>query len=46
MTPMGRVIDLPSGATPIDFAYRVHTDVGHTCVGAVVNGVMVPLNTE
>ncbi len=45
MTPMGRVIDLPSGATPIDFAYRVHTDVGHTCVGAVVNGVMVPLNT-
>lgn len=46
MTPMGRVIDLPSGATPIDFAYRVHTDVGHTCVGAVVNGTMVPLNTE
>lgn len=45
MTPLGRVIDLPSGATPIDFAYRVHTDVGHTCVGAVVNGVMVPLNT-
>ena len=46
MTPMGRVIDLPSGATPIDFAYRVHTDVGHTCVGAIVNGTMVPLNTE
>lgn len=46
MTPMGRVIDLPSGATPIDFAYRVHTDVGHTCVGAIVNGMMVPLNTE
>ena len=46
MTPMGRVIDLPNGATPIDFAYRVHTDVGHTCVGAVINGLMVPLNTE
>lgn len=46
MTPKGRVIDLPNGATPIDFAYRVHTDVGHTCVGAVVNDVMVPLNTE
>jgi GTP pyrophosphokinase len=46
MTPKGRVVDLVSGATPIDFAYRVHTDVGHTCVGAVVNGVMVPLNTE
>ncbi len=46
MTPMGRVIDLPNGATPIDFAYRVHTDVGHTCVGSLVNGTMVPLNTE
>ena len=46
MTPKGRVIDLPNGATPIDFAYRIHTDVGHTCVGAVVNDVMVPLNTE
>ncbi|MDD6258371.1 MAG: TGS domain-containing protein, partial [Erysipelotrichaceae bacterium] len=46
MTPKGRVIDLPNGATPIDFAYRVHTDVGHTCVGAIVNGIMVPLNTE
>lgn len=46
MTPMGRVIDLPSGATPIDFAYRIHTDVGHTTVGAIVNDAMVPLNTE
>lgn len=45
MTPMGRVIDLPNGATPIDFAYRIHTDVGHTAVGAIVNNAMVPLNT-
>lgn len=46
MTPKGRIIDLPNGATPIDFAYRVHTDVGHTTVGAIVNNAMVPLNTE
>ena len=46
MTPKGRVIDLPQGATPIDFAYRIHTDVGHTTVGAIVNDAMVPLNTE
>ncbi len=46
MTPKGRVIDLPNGATPIDFAYRIHTDVGHTTVGAIVNDVMVPLNKE
>ena len=46
MTPKGRVIDLPVGSTPIDFAYRVHTEVGHTMVGALVNGVLVPLNTE
>ena len=46
MTPKGRVIDLPNGATPIDFAYRIHTDVGHTAVGAIVNDAMVPLNTE
>lgn len=46
MTPKGRVIDLPNGSTPIDFAYRIHTDVGHTTVGAIVNDVMVPLNTE
>ncbi|MCI6700126.1 MAG: bifunctional (p)ppGpp synthetase/guanosine-3',5'-bis(diphosphate) 3'-pyrophosphohydrolase [Solobacterium sp.] len=46
MTPKGRIIDLPPGSTPIDFAYRVHTDVGHQTVGALVNGIMVPLNTE
>lgn len=46
MSPKGKVIDLPNGATPIDFAYRIHTDVGHTTVGAIVNDAMVPLNTE
>lgn len=45
MTPQGRVIDLPRGATPIDFAYRVHTDLGHRCRGAKVDGQLVPLNT-
>jgi GTP pyrophosphokinase len=45
LTPQGRVIDLPKGATPIDFAYHVHTDLGHRCRGAKVDGVMVPLNT-
>ena len=45
MSPMGRVIDLPNGATPLDFAYRIHTEVGHQTVGATVNGVIVPLNT-
>jgi GTP pyrophosphokinase len=44
LTPQGRVIDLPRGATPIDFAYHVHTDLGHRCRGARVNGVMVPLS--
>ena len=44
-TPKGRVIELPSGSTPVDFAYHIHTRVGDTCVGALVNGVMVPLNT-
>ncbi|MCL2075430.1 MAG: bifunctional (p)ppGpp synthetase/guanosine-3',5'-bis(diphosphate) 3'-pyrophosphohydrolase [Betaproteobacteria bacterium] len=46
LTPQGRVIDLPRGATPIDFAYRVHTDLGHRCRGARVDGVLTPLNTE
>ena len=45
-TPAGDVIDLPSGSTPLDFAYRVHTDLGHNTVGAVVNGKLMPLNTQ
>lgn len=45
LTPQGRVVDLPAGATPIDFAYHVHTELGHRCRGARVNGAMVPLNT-
>jgi GTP pyrophosphokinase len=43
-TPKGEVIDLPSEATPIDFAYRIHTDVGNRCMGAKINGKMEPLN--
>ncbi len=45
LTPQGRVVDLPRGATPVDFAYRLHTDVGHHCRGAKVDGHLVPLNT-
>lgn len=45
-TPKGMLIALPRGATPIDFAYAVHTDVGDTCVGAKVNGRVMPLMTE
>jgi GTP diphosphokinase / guanosine-3',5'-bis(diphosphate) 3'-diphosphatase len=45
-TPKGRVLELPRGATPVDFAYAVHTEVGHQCVGAKVNGHMVALRHE
>jgi GTP diphosphokinase / guanosine-3',5'-bis(diphosphate) 3'-diphosphatase len=45
-TPKGQVKQLPRGATPIDFAYSIHTDVGHQCVGARVNGKMVPLRAR
>ena len=45
LTPQGRVVDLPKGSTPVDFAYHVHTELGHRCRGARVDGVMVPLNT-
>ena len=44
-TPKGRVVVLPTDSTPVDFAYRIHTEVGHTCTGSIVNGKMVPLNT-
>ncbi|MEO8629012.1 MAG: bifunctional (p)ppGpp synthetase/guanosine-3',5'-bis(diphosphate) 3'-pyrophosphohydrolase [Betaproteobacteria bacterium] len=44
LTPQGRVIDLPKGATPVDFAYHVHTELGHRCRSARVDGVMVPLH--
>jgi len=45
LTPQGKVIDLPHGATPVDFAYHVHSALGHRCRGAKVDGMMVPLNT-
>lgn len=45
LTPQDKVIDLPRGATPLDFAYRLHTDLGHRCRGAKVDGQMAPLNT-
>jgi GTP pyrophosphokinase len=46
LTPKGDVKTLPRGATPVDFAYRIHTDVGHRCTGAKVNGRLVPLSTK
>jgi len=45
-TPKGEIKDLPKGATPLDFAYQIHTDLGHQCVGAKVNGRLVPLNYQ
>ncbi|MDR2924800.1 MAG: bifunctional (p)ppGpp synthetase/guanosine-3',5'-bis(diphosphate) 3'-pyrophosphohydrolase [Azoarcus sp.] len=46
ISPMGRIFSLPNGSTPVDFAYAVHTDVGHRCVGCRVNSDYKPLNTE
>ena len=45
-TPKGKVIELPQGATPLDFAYKIHTGVGDSCVGALVNNNLVPLSTQ
>lgn len=46
LTPMARIIELPKGATPLDFAYHLHTEIGHRCRGAKVNGQIVPLTAE
>ena len=45
-SPKGDVLNLPAGSTPVDFAYRIHTEVGHRCIGSKVNGRMVPLDYE
>ena len=44
-TPKGRIVELTSGSTPVDFAYKIHTDLGHRCIGAKVNGKLVALDT-
>ncbi len=46
LTPKGDALDLPEGATPVDFAYAIHSDIGHQCAGARINGKIMPLNTE
>ena len=46
LTPQGKIVELPNGSTPIDFAYRIHTEVGHHTVGAIVNNVMVPIDSQ
>ncbi len=45
-TPKGKVIDLPNGSTPLDLAFKIHSKIGESCVGAVVNGTLVPLSTK
>ena len=45
LTPQGRIVDLPRGATPVDFAYHIHTEVGHRCRGAKADGALIALNT-
>lgn len=46
ISPKGEVVDLPSGATPVDFAYHIHSDIGDQCAGVKINGKIMPLNTE
>ncbi len=45
-TPKGKVIDLPNGSTPLDLAFKIHSKIGESCIGAIVNGTLVPLNTK
>jgi guanosine-3',5'-bis(diphosphate) 3'-pyrophosphohydrolase len=45
-TPKGAIVTLPTGATPVDFAYAVHTEVGHHCIGARANGRLIPLDSK